>query len=151
MGGRIRLAREMVMQVDLGLEELETLASALVRLKFEDEAPPEPYFGSPRLASAHRRIVESIILESERIGELGRAAQWKSWRKWSARAHEKAVIVRYASSLEMWGEWEDMQKLDVLRTCSAPFAPSEEELQELRREVDATRDTFGSSDLPRST
>ncbi|WP_170837833.1 hypothetical protein [Streptomyces sp. TP-A0874] len=52
-------------QIELALEELETLASALVRFKFEDDQAPEPYFGSPRLAAAHHRIVDSIILESE--------------------------------------------------------------------------------------
>ncbi|NIK62306.1 hypothetical protein [Kribbella shirazensis] len=136
------------MQVELGLEELETLASALVRLKFEEEVPPEPYFGSPRLAAAHRRIVDSIILECERMGEPGRVARWEAWRKWPARAHEKLVIIRYASSLEVWDEWEDEQKLDVLRTCSAPFTPSEEELQDLRREIDLVRNFSAHGDLP---
>ncbi|GAA3509749.1 hypothetical protein FHR32_007120 [Streptosporangium album] len=135
------------MQVELALEELETLASALVRLKFEDDEPPEPYFGSPRLAVAHRRIVDSIILESERIGDSGRAAQWESWRKWSARGYEKGVVVRYASSLDVWDQWGDGQKLEVLRTCSAPFAPSEEELEELRNEIDAVRNSPSSDGL----
>ncbi|GBQ03273.1 hypothetical protein SSP531S_47430 [Streptomyces spongiicola] len=135
------------MQVELALEELETLASALVRLKFEDEEPPEPYFGSPRLAAAHRRIVDSIILESERIGDSRRVARWESWRKWSTREYERGVIARYASSLEVWDEWGVSQKIEVLKTCSAPFEPNEEELEELRNEIDVRRYS-SSSDGP---
>jgi hypothetical protein len=134
------------MQVELALDELETMASALVRLKFEDGEPPEPYFGSPKLAAAHRQIVDSIIAESRRIGDLGRAARWKSWRKWSTREYERGVIARYASSLEVWDEWGASQKLEVLRTCAAPFEPNEEELEELRGEIDATRNTSNSDD-----
>jgi len=135
------------MQVELAIEELETLASALVRLKFEGEEPPEPYFGSPKLAAAHRRIVDSIIVEGERIGDSRWVARWESWRRWSTREYERGVIARYASSLEVWDAWGASQKLEVLKTCSAPFEPNEEELEELRNEIDATRN-FSSSDGP---
>ncbi|WP_020393248.1 hypothetical protein [Kribbella catacumbae] len=137
------------MLVELTVEELETLASALVRLKFEDGVPPEPYFGSPRLAVAHRRIVDSIILESARIGDLGRAERWKSWQRWSSRAHEKDVVVRYASSLSIWDEWTEGQRLDVLRSCSAPFALSEDELEELRNEIESVRRSDHPEDFSR--
>ena len=132
------------MQVELTLEELETLASALVRLKFEDGEPPEPYFGSPRLAAAHRRIVDSIILESQRTGDSDRAARWISWRRWSTREYERDIIARYASSLEIWDEWETSQKIEVLKTCTAPFEPNEEELEELRNRIDVTRNSSNS-------
>ncbi|MGW1148618.1 hypothetical protein ACWD6I_27105 [Streptomyces sp. NPDC002454] len=137
------------MQVELTLEELETLTSALVRLKFEDEEPPEPYFGSPRLAAAHRRILDSIILESGRTGDSSRVARWESWRNWSTREYERGVIARYASSLEVWDEWEVSQKMEVLKTCSAPFEPNDEELEELRNEIDARRNASGSDASPR--
>ncbi|MFD9863446.1 hypothetical protein [Streptomyces alboflavus] len=127
------------MQVELTLEELETLASALVRLKFEDNEPPEPYFGSPRLAAAHHRIVDSIISESEQIRDSRRMTRWQSWRKWSTRKYERGVIALYASSLEVWDEWAVSQKIEFLKTCSAPFEPNDEELEELRSEIEARR------------
>jgi hypothetical protein len=132
------------MQVELTLEELETLASALVRLKFEDDEPPEPYFGSPRLAAAHRRIVDSIISENRRTGDVRRVEQWVSWRQWSRREYEREVVVRYASSLEMWDEWDPVRKIEVLKTCSAPFESNEEELMELRDQIDNARNSAGS-------
>lgn len=106
------------MRAELALEELETLASALVRLKFGDDEPPEPYFGSPRLAAAHRRIVDSIISENRRTGDARRVEQWVIWRQWSGREYEREVVVRYALSLEIWDEWgpcaEDRGAEDLL-------------------------------------
>ncbi|MEU4685298.1 hypothetical protein [Streptomyces xinghaiensis] len=127
------------MQVEFALEELRTLASALVRLKFGEDEPSEPYFGSSMLAEAHRRIIESIIQESRQIGALGPAARWEDWQKWSSRIDEKRIVVRYASSLSEWGAWSGERKLEVLRTCTAPFVASDEELRDLCNQIDAAR------------
>jgi hypothetical protein len=46
--------------------------------------------------------------------------------------------------MEAWGEWGVSQKIEVLKTCSAPFVPNEEELEELRNEIDAARNSSSS-------
>ncbi|MGP4112296.1 hypothetical protein ACTWP5_15455 [Streptomyces sp. 4N509B] len=127
------------MQVDIDLEELETLAAALLRLKFGDEEPAEPYFGSPRLATAYHRIIGAIISESEQMGDSRRVSRWRSWKDWSNRGYERAMIARYASKLALWDSWDVDQKIQVLKTCSAPFEVTGEDLEELRKEIEEMR------------
>lgn len=124
------------MRVELALEELEALTSALTRMKFEDAEPPEPYFGSPLLASSHRRFLDSLIEESTRSGDVGRARRWEKWRRWEARGYERQVVLRYASSLPTWRTWDEAEKMEALRIYCSPFLPDQEELSELRRDID---------------
>ncbi|TFE38206.1 hypothetical protein E3E14_28785 [Streptomyces sp. ICN441] len=127
------------MQVAMELGELEVLAAALVRMKFDEVEVPEPYFGSPAFSAAHNRILDSLILGSRESGDEGRARRWEGWREWSGREFEREVIVSYAVSLSMWDDWSQDQQIEILGVYCSPFSATSDDLEELRLEVDQRR------------
>ncbi|WP_406271966.1 hypothetical protein OHT93_22125 [Streptomyces sp. NBC_00191] len=129
----------MFVQVELELGELEVLASALVRMKFDEVEVPEPYFGSPVLSVVHNRILESLIVGSRESGDEGRARRWEEWREWAGREFEREVIISYAASLSMWDGWSRDQQIEILGVYCSPFSVSIEDLEDLRWEVDRNR------------
>ncbi|NGO72374.1 hypothetical protein [Streptomyces boncukensis] len=124
------------MKVDFSLRELEVLSQAIMRLRFED-AVSGMFLGSSYLAASHERIVDSIIAECEKGGDVGRAARWVEWREWRGRSYERDVIRNYVTTLDAWSIWSYEQKIDFLRISCSPFSPSDSELGELCREIDA--------------
>lgn len=124
------------MNVEFSVAELEVMAAALMRTRFDGD-DMTPYLGSPALAAAHHRIVDAVVAGSERAGEFGRAERWRTWRVWHNRARERAIVREYAASCAVWAEWSVEVKTEFLRDCCAPFELDEGELRELRESVDA--------------
>ncbi|WP_144024191.1 hypothetical protein [Amycolatopsis keratiniphila] len=127
------------MRVELKVEELEVLVSALVRAKFDDPQAFEPYFGSPTLAGAHRAILGALLSECEKAGDNRRLIRWQKWMEWPGRKHERDLVASHAASQENWPEWDEPTRLAVLRAYSSPFFPTDAELMELIILIDEMR------------
>jgi hypothetical protein len=127
------------MTLELAIAEREALVSALVRLKFNEDEVPEPYFGSPLVGEALLKIVSSVIAESAESSDLGRARRWRTWQDWSAREHERQIVVNYVASLPTWEDWSAERQRNFLRHCAAPFPLTDGDLQGLSAQIEVAR------------
>ncbi|MBE1877495.1 hypothetical protein [Myceligenerans pegani] len=127
------------MTLELSIAEREALVSALVRLKFNEDEVPEPYFGSPFVGEALLKLLASVIAESEEAGDLGRARRWKFWQDWSIRGYERQIVVKHAASVQAWASWSTGERRNFLRHCAAPFLLSDADLDDLITEVEAAK------------
>ncbi|MEU0531368.1 hypothetical protein [Amycolatopsis tolypomycina] len=127
------------MNVNLSVDETKILIAAIVRAKFDNPDAFEPYFGSSVLAGACARLVESLMSTYEEAGDTNSIAAWKKWEEWSRRGFEKDAIVRHASLLPAWSEWNRTQKFDALGSFCSPFRPSSSDLDEMIENIDEIR------------
>lgn len=128
------------MGVDLSIQECEATLASIVRFKFdENDDVPGPYFGSPFVAEASWKVLKALIDECDRAGDTRRAANWRRWREWAGRTAERPVVVRRVAASSRWDDWSVDQQRDSLRYCAAPFALTDQDLDDLIAEVRAAR------------
>ncbi|MET8994374.1 hypothetical protein [Amycolatopsis sp. NPDC004169] len=127
------------MNVDFSVDETRILIAAIVRAKFDNPSAFEPYFGSPILAEACKRLAASLVAAYEEDGDSGSVAAWRKWGRWSGRNYEREVIVTYAVELPVWSEWSREEKFEALESFCSPFEPSSSEVFEMIDLIDETR------------
>lgn len=128
------------MKIEMSIQECEATIASIVRFKFDPNPDvPGPYFGSPFVAEAGRKMVAALIEECERVGDRSRADRWRRWREWRRRAGERPVVLQRAAAIASWDDWSREDQSDYLRTCIAPFNLEVDELPAMLAEVDSLR------------
>ena len=119
-----------------GRLELLALNRALMEVRFLAGDVDDAVRGSSHLAEVHVRVVDALINFHHARGETKEVESWIDWRNFDHRGLERRGIIEYLVSF--WASLGSKElRLKALRNQMLPFTYSEEDLDEIYRELEA--------------
>ncbi len=123
------------------LSTLQLLQRALLEARFFSGARGPELPGSPLLAALHGQVVKCIADHYEEVGDETAATRLESWLQWSAREAERDSLVATLAGMNGWFTMDREQQLEIASTLMAPFAYTEQDVEQVVADVEAGEGT----------
>ncbi|MEU1941783.1 hypothetical protein ABZ554_04805 [Streptomyces sp. NPDC020125] len=111
--------------------ENETLLRAAVLFKFGGTPDADIYLGSPPLAAALHRLLQSVVQAATQAGGTKEAEGWRRTYRLAGHAERWNTVAAYAARHPRWDSLGSQERRDWIDVIASPYWLSEEEYGDL--------------------